>query len=382
MQWIQRETCTACGACDNACPVQAIEMTEDQCGFRYPIIDEEKCIQCGRCKKVCPILKEIEQAHDFQKRVYAAWSKDGKTRFNSTSGGAFSEIARTVIAAGGAVAGAAYGSRFEVEHIVVWDEEGLLRLRQSKYVQSMSKNIFEQVERTLLCDAMVLFCGTPCQIAGLKSYLGKDYHNLLTVDFICRGVNSPKAYRAWLQEIELKNQKKVKTVWFKYKENCWKKSPKCTRIDFHDGSWKVYTDKKNSFMTGYLGPNLYIRPSCAQCKFKGSERQADITLADFWGIEKEYDDDNGTSLVIVNSEKGQKWFDKASVRMIVHEKKLEDIYAGNSCFNHSVTVSEKSRVFLMSLNQSNFSRQIRKYTHIPFGRRVLNKLKRCLSKTR
>ena len=135
-------------------------------------------------------------------------------------------------------------------------------------------------------------------------------------------------------------------------------------------------------MTGYLGPNLYIRPSCAQCKFKGSERHADITLADFWGIEKEYDDDNGTSLVIVNSEKGQKWFDKASVRMIVHEKKLEDIYAGNSCFNHSVTVSEKSRVFLMSLNQSNFSRQIRKYTHIPFGRRVLNKLKRCLSKTR
>lgn len=160
------------------------------------------------------------------------------------------------------------------------------KIRQSKYIQSDTKDIYRQIKELLGKNEYVAFCGAPCQVAALQKFLEHDYEKLLTIEFICRGMNSPKAYRAWLDEIEKREAQEVDRVWFKYKENGWKSSPRCTRVDFKKGSYKVYTGKDNLFMEGYLGPNLYIRPSCGKCEFKGLPRCGDITLADFWGIEE------------------------------------------------------------------------------------------------
>ena len=284
--WLEKKDCTGCSACANICPKNAIEMVEDENGFKYPKINHEKCIDCGLCKKTCPIVEKFRQNRYERPNAYAGWSKDESVRYTSTSGGLFTEITKPIIENGGYVVGAAYNENNMVEHKIVNDLKGLEELKQSKYLQSDIKDVYKDVKKILNDNKEVAFCGSPCQVAGLLNYLQKEYTNLLTIEFICRGMNSPKAYRAWLSEIETNENKKVKRVWFKYKINGWKTSPKCTRIDFDDNTHKVYDGDDNVFMKGYLGPNLYIRPSCGNCRFNGMPRTADITLADFWGIKK------------------------------------------------------------------------------------------------
>lgn len=240
--------------------------------------------------------------------TYAVWSKDQDIRYCSTSGGAFTEFAKAIIADGGLVAGARYNDENLVEHDLIDSYEGIEKLRQSKYMSSSMGDIYKRVKTELDSGRLVGFCGSPCQVAGLYSFLGKEYENLFTMDFICRGMNSPKAFKAWLSEIEQREGCKVTKVWFKYKEGGWKTSPRRTRLDFENGSYKIYKGEKNLYMHGYLTSNLYIRPCCGDCRFKGVPRKSDVTFADFWGIDKELDDDKGTSMLLVNSEKGKKIF--------------------------------------------------------------------------
>ena len=373
--WLEKRECTGCGACANICPVDALSMKSDCCGFAYPDISKN-CINCGMCQKVCE--KRINAPdNNFKKPdTYAVWSKDNDVRYFSTSGGAFSELARVILRRHGYVAGALYNEDNLVEHSIICDEAGLEKIRQSKYIQSDAGNIYRQIKDKLSENKLVAFCGAPCQISALYAFLGKDYDNLITIDFICRGMNSPKAYKSWLQEIEKEEKKKVKKVWFKYKSGGWKKSPRCTRIDFEDGSYKVYDGDENVFMTGYLGANLYIRQSCGECQFKGLPRRSDITLADFWGIEKELDDDMGTSMVLVNTEKGMELFSAASSAMNVHKRNIDEIYAGNVCLNGSVKINKKSENFLKSLDRLEFSKAVKKYEKITLFERVCNKLRR------
>ena len=167
-------------------------------------------------------------------------------------------------------------------------------------MQSAIGDIFFKIKTYLHNGKTVLFCGTPCQVSGLYAFLGKRFDNLITIDFICRGVNSPKAFISWIDEIEKQEHKKVKKVWFKYKQEGWKASPKCTRVDFYDNSFKVYFGAKNLYMSAYLGPNLFIRPSCGKCDFKDFPRVADLSLGDFWKVDKSLDDDLGTSLIMAS----------------------------------------------------------------------------------
>lgn len=373
--WILKEDCTGCGVCSNICPKMAIEMKSDECGFIYPVIDQEKCVNCLMCQKVCPVNKKPELNRYDTPKVYAAWSLNSENRFKSTSGGIFTELARCVINEGGAVAGAAYDKDNMVCHILAKSQEEIDLIRQSKYLQSNPQRIYREVKEQLDKGVHVAFAGAPCQVAALQKYLKKVPDNLLTIEFICRGMNSPKAYRCWLDEVERKNRSKATRVWFKYKEHGWKSSPTCTRIDFENGKYVVLSGKKNSFMVGYLGPNLYIRPSCGSCRFKDTPRQADITVADFWGIADELDDDQGTSMVLLNSNKGECWFNKASNGMFKLERAFDEIKAGNVCFAHSVKVNPKSEEFLKGLSYCSFEKQLRKYTKVSIIKKVICKIK-------
>lgn len=295
-------------------------------------------------------------------QTYAVWSKNDEIRYNSTSGGAFSEFAKIILEENGIVVGAKYNKNNLVEHAIADTYEGIEELRQSKYLSSSLGNIYKIIKQELQNGRTVAFCGAPCQVAGLYSFLGKEYENLFTMDFICRGMNSPKAFKSWINEIEKKENSKVKKVWFKYKEGGWKTSPKRTRVDFENNSYHIYEGEKNLYMHGYLTSNFYIRPCCGNCQFKGIPRKSDVTFADFWGIEKVLDDDKGTSMLLINSEKGKKYFHKVKCNLNVYEKKFQDIFMGNPMFSVSAIVPKQGHNFLVDLDNMTFSEAIEKYT--------------------
>ena len=373
--WLEKNECSACGACVNVCPKNAIRFETDACGFSYPVISSN-CVDCSLCEKVCNERKKTNNGNSLEPLTYAAWSKDQDIRYNSTSGGVFSEIAKEVFRRGGCVVGAQYRDDNSVEHTIVYDEAGLERIRQSKYTQSDIGLVFRDIKTKLDCNKLVAFCGAPCQVAALKSYLRKQYENLITIDFICRGMNSPKAYRAWLDEIEAANGSKVKKVWFKYKDGGWKTSPTRTRIDFENGNYLVLEKDNNMFMSGYLGSNLYIRPSCGMCAFKSVPRYSDITLADFWGLRADIDDDKGASLVLINNRRGESLFNSILTHLTYYQRSFEEIFAGNGCFNDSVEINPRSREFLVELDSTKFSKAWKKYTKRSARQRLLGVFRR------
>ena len=317
--------------------------------------------------------------------TYAVWSKDQNIRYCSTSGGAFSEFAKIILADGGLVAGAKYNDDNLVEHDLVDDYEGIEKLRQSKYLSSSLGDVYQKVKSELIIGKSVAFCGSPCQVAGLYAFLGKEYENLFTMDFICRGMNSPKAFKAWLSEIEQQEGSKATNVWFKYKEGGWKTSPTRTRIDFENGKFKVYEGEENLYMYGYLTSNLYIRPSCGKCRFKGVPRKSDVTFADFWGINKELDDDKGTSMLLINSEKGREYFNRISENLNVYKKDFNSIFSGNPMFTTSAQVPKKGHDFLKNLDNISFSENLKKYggysVQSSFWKQGINKVKQIIKKT-
>lgn len=311
--------------------------------------------------------------------TYAAWSKSSEVRYNSTSGGVFSEFAKAILKDNGLVVGAKYNNKNLVEHVLVDNYEGIEQLRQSKYMSSSPKNIYKEIKAVLDEGRLVAFCGSPCQVAGLYAFLEKEYDNLFTMDFICRGMNSPKAFNAWLSEIEKQEKSTAVKVWFKYKDGGWKSSPKRTRIDFEDGTYKVYEGNKNLFMYGYLTSNLYIRPCCGECHFKGGPRKSDITFADFWGIEAELDDDLGTSLLLINSDRGREYFQKVRENLNVYKKDFDSIFAGNPMFIESAVVPSESHNFLLDLDKMSFSESLKLHGGFPTSGSLL---KRCVRKAK
>ena len=378
--WIEKDKCTGCSACANVCPKRAITMDADEYGFIHPHISDE-CIDCGLCKRVCE--RRMSKGYfEIKPDIYAAWSKDNNLRFCSTSGGVVTEIAKYVINNNGVVYGASYDSDNSVKHISVDTIEKIELIRQSKYLQSKIELSFLSVKNDLIAGKNVLFCGSPCQISGLYAFLGKDYDNLLTVDFVCRGVNSPKAYNSWIKEIESSRGKTVKRVWFKYKEKGWKNSPKCSRIDYSDGTYEVFYGKDNLYMAAYLGPNLFIRPSCGQCDYKYFPRVADISVGDFWKVCTSLDDDLGTSLLMINSAKGRKALEGIRDNLYIFAQNYDEIFDGNHCINNSVKINPRSKSFLLALDKMSFSQAVKRYSKKSIISKIRSKISRIISNCR
>lgn len=304
IDFIKKNQCCGCSACVQKCPKNAISLKEDEEGFFYPIVNKEKCINCGLCKKVCPFINyEVEQKENYPK-AYAVKNKINKDILNSSSGGVFIAIAKYIIKENGVVFGAAYDENNNVNHISVEREEDLFKLQGSKYVQSNILNTFKDAKESLDKGKKVLFSGTPCQIRGLKNFLLKDYDNLITCDLVCHGVPSQKLFKTYLKSLEEKYQKKIKKYDFRNKDKKgWGLTAKVT---FEDGKSKYINSDFDSYYSNFLDCNTY-RESCYNCKFTTTNRNTDITLADYWGIlsiHNDFYDEKGVSLILVNSKSG------------------------------------------------------------------------------
>lgn len=380
--WLARDECTGCGACENICPANVLAIEEDETGHLYPKASEG-CTGCNLCEKVCRKRLRLVGSGMDSPKVYAAWTKDDALRFSSTSGAAFTELSRAVLSRSGVIFGAAYEDGCVVCHTDASTELDLAKLRQSKYVQSRMGKAFRAVKRNLESGKEVLFCGAPCQIAGLRAYLGKEYKGLYLVDFVCQGVNSPKAFASWIKGLENLKGEKVSRVWFKYKVGGWKTSPKRTRIDFENGDYMVQDGDDNHYMCGYLDTCLYLRPSCSSCEFKGFPRQGDLTVADFWGLDQAFDDDKGASLVMVSTIKGERLFMEAKRNMMVFERRFEEIFTGNKRIYSSASVGKNSEAFLRALDQMDFESAYKRFGKLPILKRIrrkAGKAKRLLSR--
>ena len=376
----RKEDCCGCNACGDICTHSAISFVKDIEGFWYPQVDSSTCVECGLCEKVCPVIhsQELKQ-NDYEKplRVIAAINKKLSVRWDSTSGGAFSAFAEVVYKQEGYVAGAIYNDDFSVRHFISNNPEDLLRIRSSKYLQSNAEGFYKAVRALLKQGNKVLCCGTPCQMAALRSFLGKDYDNLIIVDFICRGVNSPKVYRAYLDSLEKKYNSKVVYVKAKNKELGWRNLTR--KVVFENGDSYYGVGFIDDFRRGYH-TNVFSRPSCYECKFKGFPRIADITLADFWGIEKvdkNLDNDIGTSMILINSKKGESFFTEASDSLEYKEVPFDSIVGGNGAIYKSLSKPSINRKeFFKDLDSDGFDFVTQKY--FPYSKSKQSGLKRYL----
>jgi len=360
---INKKDCTGCGACFNACPKQAISMKSDSKGFLYPEVEKSSCIECKICINKCPVVNQnVISSNYLEPLVFASWSLDENIRINSTSGGIFSELAKEVLKREGCVVGAKYNAEHLVEHALIDKEADLIKLRQSKYIQSDVKDIYIRVKKSLQSQKLVLFVGSPCEIAGIRGYLGKDYENLILCDFVCRGTNSPKAYTEYLKDLEKRYQSKIEKVWFKNKTKGWNLFS--TKIIFKNGREYIEDRNHDAFMLGYIHYNLFMRDCCSSCKYKKIPRISDITLADFWGVgqhRSELDEDKGTSLVMINSDKGKALFNSIQNNVFSSECPIEWALQGNTCILNVATKNKFSDDFFKELGTVSFEQLVHKY---------------------
>lgn len=352
----RKEDCCGCNACGDACAHKAITFKTDNEGFWYPEVDKEKCVDCGLCEKVCPVIHADElKKNDFEKpECFAGIHKNLEVRFDSTSGGMFSALAEKMYKEGGYVGGAIYDENFGVKFFISNNKEDLPKLRSSKYLQSNSEGMYKEIKNLLRKGEKVLVCGLPCQIAALKGFLRKDYENLIAIDLICRYINSPMAYRKYLDALEEEYGSKIVYIKAKNKELGWRKLTHKTV--FANGKTYYGTFEVDKFMKASMRLNCLSRPSCYECKFKDFPRYGDITIGDYWTHKKnELDDDTGTSIILINSEKGQDYFNEVKKKLKSISVPFEEILPGNPALLKPLPKSSVSRdEFFERIKRENF----------------------------
>lgn len=404
-----KKDCCGCHACATICAKHCITMQSDEEGFLYPVVDKDTCTDCGLCEKVCPVINQSEPRKPL--KVYAAKNKNEEIRRQSSSGGIFTLLAENVINEGGVVFGARFNENWDVIHSWTDTIEGIAAFRGSKYVQSTIGDTYREAREFLKQGRKVLFSGTPCQIAGLKKYLRKDYDNLLTVDVVCHGVPSPLVWRTYLDETREQLRAKrgvgkksvsssidelpvITGISFRDKTNGWKKYGFRLRYAASEAaentvSAPLYKDEKeiiqpftrNVFMQGFLA-NLYLRPSCYACAARSGKSCSDISIADFWGVQNyfpEFDDDRGVGLVLINSVIGAVAYGIAEGQNV--EATYEQGLRGNPCLEHSVTQTDDRIIFWQgfSTKKMRFVGHLYKKQTPSILKRVLNKITRILN---
>lgn len=375
---IQKSMCVGCYACCSCCPQQCISMEEDGEGFKYPSVNKSKCINCNKCEAVCPVIHSAP-TQDFSEISFAAYSKDEVIRSQSSSGGVFSVLAEAVINQGGVVFGAAFDREFQVHHIGITSTDDLKFLRGSKYIQSRIEDTYKEIKEILKTDRKVYFSGTPCQVDGLKNFLGKEYDNLLTQDIICHGVSSPVVWEKYLNYVKDKIHSDIKHITFRDKTFGWNKY--AVKIEGKNGTEEKSTFLENEMMKAYLR-NVCLRPSCYNCPSKGLKRSSDITLADFWAVNdyiKGFDDNKGIDLVVCHSEKGAKFWKEVVPLLVCCEVDIQAA-SGNFSMNCSSRLPKYRDDFMHSLENHTFADAVKRYCSIPLSERIYTKIKLGIKK--
>ena len=382
---ISKTECTGCKMCADICPQHAIRFETDEKGFWYPKTDVSKCNQCGLCIRSCPSLNPERVPEMARPEVYSVWSRDDEVRLSSTSGGVFYEVGKFFIEMGGAVAGCRYTEDWKgAEHCIAHDMDGLQQLKGSKYFQSDASGIYKEVKSELDQGTLLLFCGTPCQAAALKAYLKKDYENLYTMDFICRSINSPLAFRKYIEELEESYGSPVVEVHLKNKKYGWQSL--ASQVRFANGQESIRDKNTDWWVKGFIYNDLYTRDSCFYCQYKKLPRMAaDFTIGDFWGITGQSEEDmfKGISVVMLNSDKGRELFEKVRDRFEAKDHSLNSVLPGNpALLKNPVESAEKSRKFFHMIQSASFSNAVKECIALPGKKKLRDKVKPVLRKVK
>jgi coenzyme F420-reducing hydrogenase beta subunit len=382
-----KNECYGCSSCVQVCPAQAISFEGDNEGFLYPEINTSKCCDCGLCRKSCPIYQAPSTLPSKEyPEAYAIWNKNDKIRSASTSGGVFTALATKIISDGGVVFGVAYDKAFKAVHVCIDSIDQLELISGSKYTQSLVGDSYIKVKEALNKNTKVLFSGTPCQISGLYSYLGKDYSNLVTCDCVCHGVPSPGIFELYKGHLQKLYNSEIETFSFRNKSKGWKSYH--VGVTFKNGKQILTHFKQDPYMIGFVR-NMFLRPSCHTCKYSSLNRQSDVTLADFWGVDKFYpelDDDKGTSLILINTPKGAQLLQSCGNELAIHECDLSYAVKDNPSLIEPSSPNKHRLKFFKHINnydfatlQSKFLRPTSKTQH--YIKRGNNFVRKCIKVT-
>lgn len=362
-----KENCCGCSACHHICPRNAITMEPDKEGFLYPSINQDLCIDCKMCITVCPLLKVGNTKEVAFPKVYAAKHKSDDVRMTCTSGGAFTALSDYILKQNGVVYGVDFDENFYVCHKKAQTAHERDRFKISKYVQSDLKNTFADIKHNLTNGKLVLFTGTPCQAAGLRSFIGNQPHakNLYVCDVICYGIPSPLIWQEYIHYLEDKFDDKIDSIQFRSKVFGWNRKNSGKNFMFTTrNSREPHID--DDYYSLYFNAQTIIRPSCYQCKFTDIKRPSDITIADYWGIKKyvpEFIDNKGISLLLLNSPKGKMLFEYVKNDFEYIERPAKECLAEQQRLHEPVKSPQKRNQFWQDYYSNGFSYLIDNYTN-------------------
>lgn len=349
----EKSDCCGCAGCASVCPNQAICMEQDECGFWYPVISETLCINCKLCEKVCIFNRSFVKNTSIE--TYAGVIKDSQTRKLSSSGGIFVALSEKIIEAGGVVIGATLCEDFSVQHIIVDKKSDLKKLQGSKYVQSDINKIYIDTKHHLEAGKTVLFSGTPCQVGGLYGFLGKKPEKLVTVDIVCHGVPNIKMFKDYIMTLENKYRGKLDTFIFRDKNFGWGLNGSFCVNQKKYNLWQYESSYMYLFSKGWL-----YRECCYSCQYASENRVGDITLGDYWGIEKQhpeylrkniFNENEGISLVIVNTESGKHLLQLCDALITLKPSSIEKAKEANKQLSEPSNRGKQEEVMLLYSNK-------------------------------
>lgn len=380
---ISPSDCCGCGMCAEICPRKCISLIENEEGFLVPAVDEEKCIECGKCLKWCA-EKVGDNCFQKNKDAFLAYNKDDNTRMKSSSGGVFYSLSVNVINKGGVVYGAAFNESCLVEHIRVDKKTQVDALLGSKYVQSLlTEKVYESVLRDLNNGILVLFSGTPCQVAAMRTFVSKSCTNsiilkIIYVDFVCHGVPSPGVWKSYLSYVSKDDD--ICGVAFRDKSRGWHDYH--LKIEHVSGKTYKCSHDLDKYMHSFL-MDKNIRPSCYACKYKGDYFCSDITLGDAWKIEKEkmeWADDKGTSFLVARSEQGKSLLNSLSSEIAIVETNYDKWAVFNPSLVERTVCSQGREDFFNAFKNMETNMFWKKYNKLPQKRVIRYYLKQLVKR--
>lgn len=376
-----KTVCTGCCVCHDICPTNSIEMVVNTEGFLYPVIDNHTCLSCGKCQEVCPVINDSVENKFIFKKAYAAWNLNKKERVSSSSGGLFKVFNDTILADSGCVIGAGFDKNFHLKHSLSINLEQSRLFLGSKYLQSDSCEIYRETREVLKKGKRVLFTGLPCQIDALNHFLSeKEKENLITCELLCHGVASPKIFEEYILYLEKKHKQKIIEYNFRSKANGWNKMS--IEVTYSNEKHRIYRARYCPYHT-WFGKHLSLRNSCFDCKYRVKKRGADITIGDFWGIERlkpEITCSEGVSLLFVNNIKGTNFIKECSSNLFLEEVNVDKVLDFRKTILNNFSKPSEREIFMKDYNELGIEGLIKKYPASNLFYTFISKIKSMLEK--